>query len=234
MLDVGALPVDGEQFGFRGVQFRLRARDIEFACRAAFESRVPQVKRVSPKAQRIAQNGAFGVERAQGEVVLRHVGLQDEQRVFKRGEAGLGVGVRPLKRTPDASPQVQLVGQIERHAEVVAKLVWHRIQRVVRGAAARRGRTGIEYRKKFRLRIAGERPRLGHARHGRLQVLVVRCCLAFEIIQHRIVEHAPPIAPRDGVGGRGLLPLAGLNVGEIGRSGRCGPAVIRPHGHSSK
>src|SRR5258708_36383501 len=108
------------RLGLRGGHCGLRAGDIELAANAALETASYQPELFLAQINRARDRRNFSVQRADCKIVLRHVGLERKQDVIERSERCLGVRAGALKTATHATPEIDLVAQIERRAERIS------------------------------------------------------------------------------------------------------------------
>jgi hypothetical protein len=115
----------GQRGGFRfgGGQLGFGLGDIEFIADAAFVAAADQLHLFLAQAHRAGHRGDFGVERAQGKIILRDIGLEGEQDIVIIRERCLGIGPGAFKSAPHAAPEVDLITQIQRRLMVLAVML---------------------------------------------------------------------------------------------------------------
>ncbi len=149
---------------------------------------------------RIAQQRALGIERAQGEIILRHVGLQRQQRAAISGGQRVGIMLECPVIIAHLPEQVGLVGR-----GALRRIERIRLERVpaagrTRPADAPAGlvRSGIaadiDIGQEARLiGVGAVAARFFDAGGGGFQILVGVGRLFFQFVQLLIAKHFPPV-----------------------------------------
>ncbi len=182
-------------------QVGLRLGHVDIGRTPRFHANLVDANRFCPCLHRVAQDADFRIVFAQREVLDRDIALQGEQHVLVIGQRSLGLRVRGLEGTANASPEIDLIAEIDRHVERIVRLValentrdgnLGELRIVLRQLGARVGGSGRERGEKRRALQPGAGPRFVDARHRGLEVLVFRGRLRFEIVEIAVVKKLPP------------------------------------------
>ncbi|MNY07942.1 hypothetical protein D3C86_1407690 [compost metagenome] len=142
-----------------------------------------------------AGDGQARLGGAQGVVVLRQLRVQQHQGIFIVGLGGKPGCVRRLDGTAETPPEIQLPADIEADA-VLPEM------RVLGVGAARLSTVQVQAvgAGLLQLRVASTQgdtqlcPGLHDPQASDVQVGVVGIGFGHQMVQHRVVEHAPPLA----------------------------------------
>ena len=109
VLELGAAAVERERFRLGGRHLGAHARHVELGHVAGAEAALGQAQRVAVGRHGVAHQRALGVERAQREVGLRHVGLHQQPRALQQRLARLRVERGGVDAPREPAEQVELV-----------------------------------------------------------------------------------------------------------------------------
>ena len=100
----GAAPGERGGVRFRGGEFRFGASNVEFVADAPFEAAAHELHLLFAQVDGRCDRSDFGVERAQGKIILRYIRVQEEQDIVERGDRRLCLGAGALEAATDAAP----------------------------------------------------------------------------------------------------------------------------------
>lgn len=199
MRERGLLALKRQRLGFGRGDFALHAYHIQFRRIARAVAALDEAQRVAIGGQALLHELALGLQRAQLQVGLRHIGLHHQPRALQQGGLRLGVLARGLAGIRETAEQIDLIGQVQARREQRGGL------RAIGGIGASlpcRPRGGTELRHALRIGRAQQRARLGQACGGGLHIGVGDGRALDQRRQFGVRECAPPLAARLGLGRR--------------------------------
>ncbi len=211
MLRRCALTCHAHRIRTRARQFVACLRQVQFADVAFAKASLDQLERILAQAHRLTIQVLIRIEFAQLEVVLSHVRLQRELHRTEQCFALLLIRMRRVDVRTDAPKQVRFVRRGALRTPQGGGLRPTALRQELRGRRSgltRRSKTRVEFREPVRASRLLQRPRLLDARRCRLQILVSRRSLLFEVIERRVAENRPPLPTQRIVRGLRLLPCA--------------------------
>ena len=213
MLGGSALPRHANRIGPRARQFVACLRQIQFADIALVKAALDQLQRILAQRHRLAIQVLIGIEFAQLEVVLRHIGLQRELHRAEQRFALLRIGLGCIHVRTDPAEQIRLVRHGPLRTPQRGGFRTAALRQELRGGRhglARRAKARIELREPVGACRLHRRPRLLHSRRGRFQVLVSGSGLLFQVVERRVAKNPPPFAAVRVVRRLRRFPCAGL------------------------
>ncbi len=160
------------------------------------------------------------------DVIRRHVAHQRHEDRVVGLDRIVDLGLGGQHGTAEFSPEIQLPGQVESKIKLVVEL-----GKAGDSLIGRRGRADIAASGLLRLReqlALGDCKRIAGLQDPRavfLEVDVLVIGMGFQIVEHGVVEDAPPAAQV--VGMTADADIAGINP--LGRDGGPGRSVVRPY-----
>ncbi len=191
MLQLGTALVQRQGFGFGGGDFGAHARHVKLGHIALPEAHFGQAQGVAVGRQRVTHQGAFGVQRAQIQVGLRHIGLHQQPRAAQQRFAGLRIQRRGIRRARELAEQVDFIGQVGAHADHGLRNVAGREVFLAHGPRTQAQLHGA-------VGIGGARNRAGlrQPAGGDLHAVVAAAGLFDQLVQYRVSKNRPPAALR--------------------------------------
>jgi hypothetical protein len=190
MLHLGALAVECQRIRFGGRHLGLHPRHVELGDVAGRLAALRQAQRVAVGADRLAHQGAFGIERAQLQVGLRHFGLHREPGALQQRLAARRVELGRVAGAREAAEQVELVREGGTGVGHGGRT------RAGGGLVQARAAVGTgvqaDLRQAVGIGAACQRTRLGQPRGRGLDVVVADVGLLDQRVQHRVIERQPP------------------------------------------
>ena len=216
MLKRGTAAVQGQGVGLGGGHFGLYAGQVQLGHVTGAEAAFGQRQGALVRTQGFTHQRTLGVQRAQRQVGLGHVGLHQQAGALQQGVTRLGVQACGVAGAGQAAKQIQLVRQAhvgvhQRGGAAAAGAV---------GPGLARGTTGqTKLWRTVGLGVLQQRLGLGQAGGGFGDAGVVLAGAFDQCVQRRVVKRLPPGAPVTRFGRGGQRPLHAGNRGFLEGSG---------------
>ena len=193
MLELGAAAVERERLRFGGGDLGRGARHVELGDVAGAPAPLGQRERFAVGDQGTPYQSALIVERAQREVGLRDLGLDQQARALQQRFARLRIERGGVAGVRQAAEEIDLIGQVGAGEEQVARRAVVAADEALRALGAR---ADADLQRAVGIGDAHEGARLAQARRRDLDAGVALARALDEAVEHRVVERLPPLAAR--------------------------------------